>query len=323
MKNLFIILTILLVHQIVNAIDINNLDPNLYLQKIRELEQTIKTQQQEIDQLTAIIENAKKEFEKLKVEAARLKEENAKLQEQIGGSASFIPFTGEETPLTMVEAYPEKYIGKTFIAIGSIGVRDYYIYKYEYAKKTHISLRFDEVRQNVSQTGVGMHLYVRREISKNLVEEITKTINTGYSGKLIRVKVSILENRYSPEDTMMAELIDWQVLSSDKKSWQDWAINEETVKPRVETSYNFPKDGIVYRSRRRNQEWFNKMYERFHDKIVYVDGKYRDIQEEILNGSSITYQPLTKEQFAEAINSGFILFNYTKIGEKINKQPVP
>lgn len=329
MKKYFIAIVILSVCQIARAIDVNSLNPNLYLQKIKELERTVKAQQQKIDQFTAALANAKKEIEQLQIETTELKEKNSKLQEQIGGSASTVPFTGEETPLTTVKAYPEKYIGKTFVVIGRVGVSDFYSYKYEGAKGTHVSLRFAELRQDMSRTGVEMDLYVKREISENLVEKITKAVDSGHNSELIRVKASILGNRYNPNCmNIQAELIDWQFLSSDKKSWQDWAISEGTAKPYVETPYNLPKGEIIYRGRmRRSQEWFDKMYERFYDKIAYIDGKYYDVQEEMLNRkrnrSFVPYPPLTKEQFAEAIKSGFMLVNYIKIGEKVNKRPVP
>jgi len=328
MKKLFIALAILSVCQIARAVDVNSFDPNLYLQKIKELEQTVKAQQKRIDQLNIALADAKKEIEQFQAEADELREENTKLQEQIRGSIFSVPFTGEETPLTMVEAYPEKYIGKTFIVIGGIEVSNYYGFRYEGTKGTHISLWFDEIRRNKSKTGKSMTLYVRKEISKNLVEEITKAVDTGYRGKLVRVKASILRNRYDPDcPGIEAELIDWQFLSSDKKSWQDWAISEGIAKPYVETPYNLPKGGIIYRGRRRNQEWFDRMYERFYDKIAYIDGKYYDVQEELLNRkrnqSFVTYPPLTKEQFAEAIKSRFVLINYIKIGEKVNKRPIP
>jgi hypothetical protein len=180
----------------------------------------------------------------------------------------------------------------------------------------------------MSQTGVEMDLYVRRQISKNLVEKITEAVvGTRHNSEIIRVKALILENRYDPHCGIMAELIDWQFLSSDNKSWQDWAISEGIAKPHVETPYNLPNGEIIYRGKKRNQKWFDTMYERFYDKIAYIDGKYYDIQEEIINRknnqSFVTYPPLTKEQFAEAIKSGLVLVNYTNVGEKVNKQPLP
>jgi hypothetical protein len=311
-----------------------------------------------------------------------------------------LPFTGEKTTvLTMVEAYPGKYIGKTFVVIGGISIHDYYNYKYENAKGTHISLRFEELRLDKSRTGKEMDLYVRREISKNLVEEITKAVGTGPMGRLIRVKVSILENRYDSRSGIMAELINWQFLSSDKKSWQNWAISEGTAKPYIETHYN-PKDGIIYRGQKRDNLWFCRMYEslRFKDSIVYVNGKYVNMKhgqfmtgdiypdgtlivvesgkvlqvlgpgEAIISTENYTchikgykYQlvdgqrfseslisagiyeyitvsgaektipsfiiydskPLTKDEFADAINSGFILTTQRKVGDTTIEQPIP
>jgi hypothetical protein len=65
MKKLFITIAILSICQIVRAVDVNNLDPNLYLQKIRELEQIVKAQQQKIDWLTVVLTDVKKENERL------------------------------------------------------------------------------------------------------------------------------------------------------------------------------------------------------------------------------------------------------------------
>jgi hypothetical protein len=234
-----------------------------------------------------------------------LREENAKLQEQIGGSVSSVPFTGEETPLTAVEAYPEQYIGETFIVIGGIRVSDYYFCNYREARRTHVSLDFDELGPDKSSTGKSMYLYVRKEISEDLVKEITKTIYRGYQSKLIRAKVSILQNPYDPDCGIQAELINWQFLSSDKKSWQDVGTNDNL------------KGEIIYRGKKRNKQWFNYMYKEFQNKIVFVGGKY------IYITGSTAYEPLTREQFADAINSGFILTKQSKVGDKTVEQSIP
>ncbi len=62
MKRLFITLAILSVCQIAGAVDVNSLDPNLYLQKIKELKQITKAQQQEIDRLTAALVDVRKQL---------------------------------------------------------------------------------------------------------------------------------------------------------------------------------------------------------------------------------------------------------------------
>ncbi len=309
-KKYFIMITTLMTFLVglnTNLLGQEQKDPN---DKNKELKQITKAQQQEIDRLAAALADAKKEIERLQAEVAELKEKNAKLQEQVGESVSSVLFTGEETPLTMVEAYTQKYIGKTFIAIGLIRVFDYYNYRYDGAKGTHVSLSFDELRQDMTHTNKDMSLYVRREISTNLVEKLTEAVSTGYKDKLVRVKVSILKNRYDPDCSgIMAELIDWQFLSSDKKSWQDWAISKGTAKPNVETLYNLPNGEIIYHGKKRSKLWFDKMYEVFSQNLICVEGKYFD--KKLLYGTAAyLFEPLTKEQFAEAINNGIDIGEY-------------
>ncbi len=40
-----------------------------------------------------------------------------------------------------------------------------------------------------------------------------------------------------------------------------------------------PNRPIVYRGQERTKEWFERMYERFSDKIICIDGKYIDVNE--------------------------------------------
>ena len=251
MKRFFITLAILSVCQIARAADANSVDPNSYIlenyiQENKELKQILKAQRQKIekltdelvgakkdvDQLTAALADAKKEIEQFQAEVADLKKKNTKPQEQTGESSVTLPFTGEETPLTMVKAYPKNYIGKPFIVIGCIKVVDYYNFKYMYAKETHVSLSLDEIRPNLKVTGESIDLFLRREISKGLVDKITKAVDAGRQFVIIRAKISILENRYDPDcQAIQAELINWQFYSKDKKNWQDWVISEGTAKP--------------------------------------------------------------------------------------------
>lgn len=41
----------------------------------------------------------------------------------------------------------------------------------------------------------------------------------------------------------------------------------------------FEAGDIVYRGKKRAQKWFERMYERFSDKIICIDGKYIDVKE--------------------------------------------
>jgi len=151
----------------------------------------------------------------------------------------------------------------------------------------------------------------------------------------------------------------------------------------------FEAGDIVYRGKKRTQKWFERMYERFYDKIAYFGGdyvekrelsKYRTtgglevlsvlsygevlainddgfvrhlygLNQNFVDGASLpggtllqtgvyeyvsvsgahktvpsctvyVYEPLTREQFADAITSGFKLISYEKRGEKIVERPI-
>lgn len=73
MKKLFIVLTILSICRIAKAVDVNSFDPNLYLQKIKELEQIVKAQQQKVNRLTAALEDVRKQLAEQIKENEKLK----------------------------------------------------------------------------------------------------------------------------------------------------------------------------------------------------------------------------------------------------------
>ena len=139
--------------------------------------------------------------------------------EPSGNAVKSIPFIGDETPLAKVMANTDEYVGKTFIVVGGIRVMDYYNYKYKSAKGTHVSFDFTEVRMGGSR-GDSMRLYARRSIAGPLVEEVSRASSPGLT-KAVRAKITILPERYSGSSNM-AELLDWQFLSPDHKSWGPW-----------------------------------------------------------------------------------------------------
>jgi len=149
-------------------------------------EQLIKELQAQIEQIQTIIKTQEAEIQRLKATIELISDKKESKPKNI------VPFTGEETPLTMVKAYTKDYIGKTFIIIGAIQVGDYYNFKYGNAQDTHVSLGFTEMRQDWSLTGVTMTLYAEKTISKKLVDHITYVVARGYGGDLIRAKVTIL-----------------------------------------------------------------------------------------------------------------------------------
>ncbi|MFA5299349.1 MAG: hypothetical protein WC389_14260, partial [Lutibacter sp.] len=167
-----------------------------------------------------------------------------------------IPFSGEEVSLTEVVAYPKNYINKTFVVIGLVRIGDGYYSKYENAKGTHISLFFAEVRPDTSLTRERIHLYVKREIAKNLTDGIIKAIKAGHNSKLIKAKISILSERYDSRYGIVAELIDWQFLSADKSTWQNWsANNEQKIGVQIVPPFD-ANNGIMYNGKQRKKLWF-------------------------------------------------------------------
>jgi hypothetical protein len=191
---------------------------------------------------------------------------------------NLVPFIGDETPLSLVEAYPERYVGKSFYLIGGVNVSNTYFSKYDSAKNTHVSFWFREIRPDKTTTGKDITLYLQKHLSQSLVDAIIKTVQSGYSGKIVRVEVSILSHRFDPGHVMTAELLNWQTLTDDKQHWTEWQIISEPV-----SSENvIESDKIVYQGIERSEKWFNSMYKRFGDKIIYVNENFINVSEQIM-----------------------------------------
>ena len=144
-----------------------------------------------------------------------------------------LPVMGDETPLTLVHANVKDYIGKTFIVVGGVEIGGTYSHGYENAQGTHVSLSFTEIRANRSRTGERLwYVYLRRDRAKPLVDAIVEAVTKGASGKLVRARLTFLPERcltYVDGLWTTAELLDWQFLDADQKSWGPWT--SVTVKP--------------------------------------------------------------------------------------------
>jgi len=68
----------------------------------------------------------------------------------------------------------------------------------------------------------------------------------------------------------------WETLC--KALWEEAGIK---IEPEGKADIDF--DNIVYGGKKRNRRWFEKMYEKFYDKIAYFDGEYIDIGKVIAN----------------------------------------
>jgi hypothetical protein len=144
-----------------------------------------------------------------------------------------LPLTGDETSLTLVQANTREYIGRTFIVVGAICVGDYYNYGYGDAQSTHVSLNLREVRADRTSTGKSIYVYLRRDLSKPLVDAIVEVVAKGATHKFIRAKLTFLPPRYDERGRAdLAELLDWQFLDVGK-NWGPWArgVADSAVKP--------------------------------------------------------------------------------------------
>ena len=138
-----------------------------------------------------------------------------------------VPVVGDETPLVKVKANPRDYIDKPFILVGALSVTDHYAGRYSEAKASRVSLCLDELRADASRTGDIIDLYVSRSFSKALVDAVTETTEKGYAGKLVRVRATIVRDRYDDKAPAQAELLDWQFSNAARTGWQPWALRPD------------------------------------------------------------------------------------------------
>jgi hypothetical protein len=275
MKKVFITLVILSVCQITRAVDVNILDPNLYLQKIRELEQTAKAQQQKIDQLTAALEDAKKENEQLRelCKKAGVKIPTLALEETNFNSGEIVYRGKQRTPKWFDRMY-ERFHDKIAYADG----------------------RYYDIQEGgLNQKMINEEPFPIGTFAKTPEDcKVHRTL-TNREAVIIRPASENSTTVYRP--------------ASRYGQWPASAKTYVNTTPELLFHVKGIADNLV------DGEPFST------NKLIYI-GSYTYEDREIQ--SFIVCEPLTKEQFAEAIKSGFVLINYTKIDKKnINKYPVP
>jgi len=165
----------------------------------------------------------------LKSRLAELEKENATLRSikalaERGGEVKVVPLVGDETPLVKVMANPRDYIGKKFIVVGGLRVKNYYNFRYDDAEPTHVSLDLCELRADGSQTREDISLYLSRSVSKRIVDAVADAVGKGDRTKLVRAKVTILRERYADGMHLMAEMLDWQFRNAEGTGWEPWAL---------------------------------------------------------------------------------------------------
>ena len=144
-----------------------------------------------------------------------------------GKGEFLIPYKGDETTLSELKAYPERYVGKQFIICGGLRLDDYYNYIYLTANTTHNSLSFTEYGKHSKSIGTeSAHLYLRKGKGARVLEPV-RQIGEKYKeanyDKLARVKVTLLTLKGNDWD--MLEVLDAQ-FTTDDKTWGPWVIGE-------------------------------------------------------------------------------------------------
>lgn len=67
-----------------------------------------------------------------------------------GKKLKSVPIAGDETPLVRLKADPQRYLDRKIIIVGAVSPSSYYNYGYNRAEKTHYSLRFVEVDEQLT-----------------------------------------------------------------------------------------------------------------------------------------------------------------------------
>lgn len=138
-----------------------------------------------------------------------------------------IPFVGDETSLTRIKAEPQKYLGGEFVLCGGLSIGDYYNFGYRDTAESYYSFRYREVGKDAKPTGQSASLYLPRTEGASLAEMVTRTIEGGAAGRVVRLKCTIRRER-CPDiayATSSVEITDWQMMDRTKEAWEPWAFD--------------------------------------------------------------------------------------------------
>ncbi len=137
-----------------------------------------------------------------------------------------VPFKGDEIPLVRIKASPTEYVGKVFTICGGIKVYDYFNYEYSDAQHTHYSLRFVQVGKDSQLKNDDATLYLSRKVGAPIINKLLAKEEDTPSNNfaLVRVKVTILPQRYDSNAWEMFELLDIQFPNEDWKGWDNGVL---------------------------------------------------------------------------------------------------
>jgi hypothetical protein len=150
-----------------------------------------------------------------------------------------IPFVGDETALVRIKANPNEFVGEPFVIGGMVQVSDLYAGAYRNSSNSYYSLTFMPLTKSAEPDyRDSAYLYVPRQFGAALIEQLATREEGGFDGTVLRARVTLDRNRYQdPESWEYLELLDWQFLSDDRKTWTPWAFEGiqicESIMPKI------------------------------------------------------------------------------------------
>jgi hypothetical protein len=94
--------------------------------------------------------------------------------------------------------------------------------------------------------------------------------------KLLQVKIKKLEKAVESQQNTINRLRKELAKQTEENKRLLALCKKAGIQTAIPAKTSFDPGDIVYRGKERDKKWFDRMYERFYDKIVYIDGKYID-----------------------------------------------
>jgi hypothetical protein len=164
-------------------------------------------------------------YVKLEIEQAMLPETGAK---RPGESRETLPVVGDEVSLARIKANPDQYTDRPFVITGGIKVSNYYNFWFDNKASDYFSFDLTPVAADGQVASEGVPVYVSRFFGTALTERVTRVEERSRDTiSAVRLRCIIRSERLQGDVSNALHVIeatDWQVPSSDWKSWMPWTF---------------------------------------------------------------------------------------------------
>ena len=138
---------------------------------------------------------------------------------------SVLPVLEDSVTIPTLISDPDKFLNRPVAVCGSLVVQNYYNYHYDNSANTHYSLSLLGLSTNLQPQGK-LNVFASRAIAKAFFYKILYGNEQGGALKFAWVTIKITRDSFSYNQfNDCVELVDWQFLSEDHKSWQPWALS--------------------------------------------------------------------------------------------------